>query len=553
MNLFRLILENFGPKLVIALLLSGLSAAFGVQVMAFINESIIHHPAVGRGDLILFAGYLAGMFVISSGAQILMTRMGHQLVYQLRRTLVKQVLDTDCERLEQVGTARLLASLNSDTGHITAAFICLPHAVYGLALTAGTLAYLAWLSPPLFGAIAGWLLFAIVVGWVLMKRTHRHIQGGRDMEDCLYEDYQAVIDGRKELWLNRHRARLVFEDEFVPHARRGRDHEIYADALGALNENWVNAMILGGLGLSFFLAHRYAWADTATATTYAMTILFLRTPLASAVSAIPGLAAGNVALDKIRSLELSSYAPMFVPSGAPVPGDWARLELDSIEYAYPAGGDEHGFTVGPLNLHLERGETVFLIGGNGSGKSTLARLLTGIYRPTRGEIHIDRHLIGDARRAGYHDLFSTVYSDFHLFDHLLGPGGEPASAERIMRWLRALGLEKKSRIDAGRLSDRRLSQGQRKRLALLLALLEDRPVIVLDEWAADQDPSFRRAFYTQLLPDLKAAGKTIFAITHDEHYFDMADRILKMDGGRLYDISGATRDAAIGFVTRLVP
>ena len=541
MNLFRLILEHFRGTLLLALLLSGASAAIGVRVMAFINEHMIQDPAVDRTTLIEFGALLAGMFVIASLAQIIMTRLGHRLVYQLRRTLVKRVLDTDCERLEQLGTARLLASLNSDTTHITAAFICLPNAVYGAVLTGGALGYLAWLSRPLFWAVAGWLALAVAIGWLLLVRTHRRIAAGREMEDRLYDDYQAVIDGRKELTLNRQRARKVYEEEFEPHARQGRDHEIFADAYSALNENWVNAMILGAIGLSFFLAHTYAWTDTATAVTYALTILFLRTPLASAVSAIPGLIAGNVALAKVNSLELPAYQSTFAPGAEPLPADWQRLTLDSITYVYPPSGDESGFTIGPLQLCLERGETVFLIGGNGSGKSTLARLLTGLYRPAGGQIRIDQRVIDDHSRSAYHRLFASVYSDFYLFDQLLGPDGESARESAVGDWLAALRLQRKARIEDGKLMDRRLSQGQRKRLALLLALLEDRPVIVLDEWAADQDPSFRRDFYTELLPLLKEAGKTVFAITHDEHYFGAADRILKMDGGLLLDISAETR------------
>jgi putative ATP-binding cassette transporter len=94
--------------------------------------------------------------------------------------------------------------------------------------------------------------------------------------------------------------------------------------------------------------------------------------------------------------------------------------------------------------------------------------------------------------------------------------------------------------DGQRLSDVRFSQGQRKRLALLMAAVEQRDCLLLDEWAADQDPQFRQFFYHELLPALQSQGKTIIAITHDDHYFDRADRLLKMDAGCLTEVDGQT-------------
>ena len=533
MHLLRLILRHSLATLLFALLLSGASATLGVRVMAFINDHMIQQPNVDRAAMLEFGALLGAMFVITAAAQMIMTRLGHRLVYEIRRTLVKRVLDTDCERLEQLGTARILASLNSDTGHISSAFIALPNAVYGTVLTAGALAYLAWLSLPLFWAVAGWLALTIAVGWILLLRTHSRIELGRDVEDRLYEDYQAVINGRKELMLNRDRARHVYQQEFEPHAREGRDHEIHADTYNAVNESWANTMILGAIGLSFFLAQTYGWSDIGTATTYALTILYLRAPLTAAVSAIPGLLAGSVALAKVKSLELADHEPAFRTDHPRLPTDWRVIELNRVSYVYPPNGDEVGFTVGPLTLSLNRGETVFLVGGNGSGKSTLARLLAGIYRPTAGQIRVDGTSIDDASWPAYHRLFSSVYSDFHLFDQLLGPDGTQAHDHTVNHWLRSLQITHKAMIADGRLLDLRLSQGQRKRLALLLAALEERSVLILDEWAADQDPSFRETFYLELLPGLKAAGLTIFAVTHDERYFHLADRVMKMDGGVL--------------------
>ncbi|MDV7214177.1 ATP-binding cassette domain-containing protein, partial [Azotobacter beijerinckii] len=228
---------------------------------------------------------------------------------------------------------------------------------------------------------------------------------------------------------------------------------------------------------------------------------------------------------------------------APAPA-WQRLELRGVVYRYPGEGDEGGFDVGPLDVCIERGELLFLVGGNGSGKSTLARLLTGLYRPVAGQILLDGRPLDDTDWSAYRRLFSSVFTDFHLFARLLGPDGGEAEEGGPDHWLQRLHLAHKVRHAGGRLLDTRYSQGQRKRLALLLAMLEERDILVLDEWAADQDPLFRRLFYRELLPQLKAQGKTVLAITHDDHYFDQADRLLKMDGGRLVELTGEQRARA---------
>ncbi|WP_020563505.1 multidrug ABC transporter permease/ATP-binding protein [Methylosarcina fibrata] len=536
MTLLRLLFNRFRWALLAVLALSIASAGLSVGIIAFTNERMLHPQHELNPTLLLFGGLLAAVFLIGTASQICMTTLGHCLVYQFRRTLVKRILDTDLERLEQLGPPRLLASLNSDTSHLTSAFISLPSAVYGLVLNLGGFAYLAWLSQPLFAATAAWMLLTVIIGWLLMRQTHARIDDARAIEDLLYEDYQAALLGRKELALNRQRAEHFYRQEFDHHAAASRDRETAADIFNGFNENWANVMILGSIGLVFFLAHGAGWADHTVATTYSLTILFLRTSLTGLIAAIPSLIGGSVALDKLNSLQLPEYRPDFSAPPHPLQPNWQTLTLQEIRYRYPETERGNRFSVGPMDFTLRAGEIVFLIGGNGSGKTTFTRLLTGLYRPHAGAILLNGSALAESDRPAYRRLFSTVFSDFHLFHRLLGPDGSKAAPKKIAYWLELLELTPKVKVVDGQLQDSRLSQGQRKRLALLIAILEDRPVLVLDEWAADQDPRYRRRFYTELLPLLKSQGKTVLAVTHDEHYFDVADRVIKMDEGRLLDI-----------------
>ena len=99
--------------------------------------------------------------------------------------------------------------------------------------------------------------------------------------------------------------------------------------------------------------------------------------------------------------------------------------------------------------------------------------------------------------------------------------------------LAKLHLQNKVKVQDGAFTTLTLSQGQRKRLALVVAYLENRPFLVFDEWAADQDPVFKEIFYHELLPELRAMGKTILVISHDDRYFHLADRLIRMENGRL--------------------
>jgi putative ATP-binding cassette transporter len=175
---------------------------------------------------------------------------------------------------------------------------------------------------------------------------------------------------------------------------------------------------------------------------------------------------------------------------------------------------------------------VFLVGGNGSGKTTLAKILLGLYEPESGELRLDGERITRERLDDYRQNFSVVFSDSFLFDRLLNVEDRRVR-ERAQSYLHRLQLDHKVKIEDGKLSTIELSQGQRKRLALMTAYLEDRAIYILDEWAAEQDPGFKTLFYHELVPELKAKGKTVIVISHDDRFFGVADRIIKLERGRL--------------------
>lgn len=538
MKLLLVVWRQYRWPFLMVMALSLVSAALGIGLIAFINQRLIETADKTLSVLPEFLALLLVLMAVTLASQLALTVLGHHFVYRLRGEFIKRILDSRVERLEELGSAALLAGLTSDVRAITIAFVRLPELVQGVILTAGCAAYLGWLSAQMLLVTSLWVALTIIGGWLLVSRVYRHMATLRETEDKLYNDYQTVLEGRRELSLNRERAADIYQNTYVPDAREFRHHIVRADTFHLSAVNWSNIMMLGAIGLVFWMANSLGWADTNVAATFSLTLLFLRTPLLSAVGALPTLLSAEVAFNKLNRFHLADYQERFTP--VQVPRDWQTLELRDVVFAYGEGG----FSVGPLNLTIRRGELVFLIGGNGSGKSTLAMLLTGLYHPVSGGLYLDGKAVEANDMDVWRSLFSAVFTDVWLFDRLLGPGGKPANPALVTQWLERLKMDNKLQLEEGKILNLKLSKGQKKRVALLLALAEERDVILLDEWAADQDPHFRREFYQVLLPLIQQMGKTVFAISHDDSYFVHADRLLEMRQGQLTELTGEERDHA---------
>jgi putative ATP-binding cassette transporter len=284
-----------------------------------------------------------------------------------------------------------------------------------------------------------------------------------------------------------------------------------------------------------------AWfsADATILTAFTLVLLFLIRPINELLYALPVIRQASVSLKKIEQLEgelrrdqapQSDIDPFF--SNEPL-----TLELKGVCHRYPGDTDDRHFMLGPIDLLIKEGEVIFIVGGNGSGKTTLAMLLSGMYEPEQGAIRLNGKRVNQDNVDRYRQYFSAVFSDFHLFEQLLDSDHEELH-EKAMHYVEKFAMAHKVKVVDGKFSTLNLSTGQRKRLALVSSYLEDRPIYLFDEWAADQDPAFKRVFYTELLPELRARGKTVLVITHDDAYFPAADRIVKLEDGRLRSIDG---------------
>jgi putative ATP-binding cassette transporter len=359
----------------------------------------------------------------------------------------------------------------------------------------------------------------------------------REGYDLMFVAIRGLTEGLKELKLNRWRRQEFLDRELEPAVMTICRQAIRGNTIGQAATNAGQILFFGFIGLVLFVAPRFSTSSPEVLFGYTVTVLFMIAPLTLLLNQMPILSRAYIAAKKITSLgvDLGSLAPEPGATIAVPPSSWKRLELIGITHRYRHDGPVDEFHLGPLTLSFEPGELVFLIGGNGSGKTTFAKLFMGLYEPEKGEIRLDGKPVTLDWRDEYRQHFSVVFYDFFLFDKLLGINNDDLAA-RSTAYLDQLQLSHKVQIDNGKFSTLNLSQGQRKRLALLTSYLEDRSIYIFDEWAADQDPMFKEVFYYRILPDLKALGKTVIVITHDDRYFDLADRMIKLDRGQLeYD------------------
>lgn len=513
-----------------------LSGACNAGLIAMVNIALNHQ---GRTTAVIIGAFVAlglGRLLTSYYSQIVAVRFSQGVIANLRRDLVRSILNAPLRKIEELGPARLQVALTDDIYHIAQALLAVSLTAVNGALLLGGAVYLAWLSWQVLLSLLGLIVLGAIAYSFLMKGAFRSLLLAREEEDKLFGHFRALTLGIKELKLHRARREVFFARGVYDATEAYQRHNMTAERRFTISQHWSHLMFYVFVGLMLFLLPAFFSIGTEALTGYIITTLYLMGPLAGVLSTFSLFGRANVALQKIQQLGFSLTANAPAPGPEAIPAEeempFERLDLIGVTHSYHGEKDGSHFVLGPMSLTFRPGELVFIVGGNGSGKSTLAKILTGLYEPEIGEIRLDGKPIFEENREQYRQLFSAVFGDFHLFESLLGVEQTDLDT-RAKSYLVQLQLDHKVKIRDGHLSTVDLSQGQRKRLALLTAYLENRPFYLFDEWASDQDPQFKNIFYRQLLPELRARGKTIVVITHDEKYFACADRLIKLDFGQL--------------------
>jgi putative ATP-binding cassette transporter len=518
--------------LVMAIIAGLAGGAASTAVLVAINAGLERSSSQSADLFLVFLGLAALAMVTRAGSALLLVSIGASAMLQLRLQLSRQILDVPLKRLEDTGIPRLLAILTDDTLNILNAISNLPVVCINVAAVVTCLLFMAWQSLSLFLIVIVLIVLLLFTAQVPFMIAAGHFTRARKEHNTVMSHLRALISGIKELKVNRFRRR-EFVSELEESANRYRVHNIKAMRIAVLGATWAEMLTFLTIGLLVFVIPRFMAVPNSTLMNFVLIMLYLMEPIEFIQHQAPQFAKGSVALKSIEEVGLTlakMEAEQNIERLVPPKSAWERLELDELVFSYNVEDENRRFILGPISFAVTPGELIFITGGNGSGKTTLAKLLAGLYSPESGQIRLDGKAVSDADREDYSQLFSAVFADFFVFEKLLG-AEKTGLDEKAETYLRRLQLDHKVQVKEGLFSTTDLSQGQRRRLALLAAYLEDRPIFLFDEWAADQDPNFKSLFYQEILPELRARGKTVFVISHDQRYYDTADRVIKLEDG----------------------
>jgi len=532
--------RGFVIAAIVASILSGIASS---TLIGLSHRALTTREGSSIWLMLAFAG-LCVLFPLSRVvAEVLLVYLSQKVVFDLRAQFIRQIMETPLRKLEEIKTHRILAALTDDVGSLSSGLATVPVLFLQFSVLLGCVIYLAYLYIPLLIATVIIIPSGIACVRLFFKFSLRHFMRARKEQDMMFKHLRAVTEGVKLFKLHRGRREAFMTDLFIPTGMRYRYDNVRGNAILIGGSSIGTAFFFITLGLFLFVAPRLISVSQEVLTGYVLVFGFLMVPIGVITSLMSNIGRANVALRNIKSLGIELGGEELTPLPLPASnGHSPRLQFEGVAHAYTSEDQNAGFTLGPVDLTVEPGELVFVIGGNGSGKTTLAKVITGLYLPQAGLVRFNGQIVTERNQESYREYFTAVFSDFFLFENLLGLENH-AIDEQARDYLKQLRLDHKVTVADGVLSTIDLSNGQRKRLALLTAYLEDRPIYVFDEWAADQDPIFKNFFYQQILPELKQRGKTVFVITHDDQYYGCADRLIKLDYGQIvFDSLTSTHD-----------
>jgi cyclic peptide transporter len=456
-----------------------------------------------------------------------------------------QVRRSELLPLDEIGRTQIVSAITKETGALLQAANMLAFAGQGAVLVVFIGMYIAYLS---FTAFALSVLILGAVAVLFHSKSEQLTSGNRDAadrENRLYDRLTDLLDGFKEVRLNQGRSDDLFDDS-VEVSRIATNIKIRTQSETFKRLVFTQASVYLLLGAVVFVVPALSDTNGSAITKTTTALMFVVGVCFGLVQTIPIVSAADAAADNIWQLEerLQATIPAVEVATVEPRRDFERIDIRNVEFRYVAKSSDAVFQVGPVDFSLRRGDLVFITGGNGSGKSTFLKVLAGLYEPDSGEITVDGLRVNDRRRDSYRTLMSAIFADYHLFQRLYGiPDPDLDEVDRLLEQFK---LDNKTSLENGAFRTIELSSGQRRRLALIVSLLEKRPILLLDEWAADQDPEFRRKFYHEMLPALHRSGATVVVVTHDDRYLDEMEyqgRRLRMDEGRFVEGQPVENDA----------
>ncbi|WDE09221.1 cyclic peptide export ABC transporter [Thalassomonas viridans] len=543
------LLFNFSPKLlfisvvigalsgalyslIIPLAISGIEATEtrpdSASALNFLNADMFS----GNQGMLFFT--MVGFILFTKALSvILVNNIAKSATAELKVKIVKKINTMKLDDVENLGFSRLLNILTDDVNRVAGAATAIPMVVVSTVTIIGMLGYLAFLNVIVFFVVLAAIFFGIFLFQIPVGMVQGLYQQARKLKDTIQEGIQGLVYGAFELKLDERKSKNYIKEEIIEPQEKSVKLEKIGDAiihLAGTSSDLLSFFIIGGI---VFILPAYIELPVANSFGIVMALLYIAGPVAGILGMLQQMEMGKVALKRIHELEDCEEEKY--PETSTSITQWSKYSVQGISYQYDKKGLDSPFSLKPVSLSFERGQINFIVGGNGSGKSTLSKLLSLHYRSFSGKIFFDNIRLTDENICFAREKISVIYSDYFLFRKLYRQHSE-ADEMKVNAYLHALGLAGKTEFVDGYFTTTDLSDGQRRRLALLVALIEDKDIYIFDEWAADQDPVFKSVFYQKILPDMKKDNKLVIVITHDDRYFDCADRVIFMEDGALVDV-----------------
>ncbi len=555
------ILKPFRLLVVFSTILGVIGGLGVTALLATMNDAMNMIDGPDKYLALTFAGLCLLVLSCNTLSNLIINYIGQHVVLRLRQKLASQILAAPIAQLERYRTHKLIPVLIGDINIISGFALNIAPLVISIAVTIGCLAYLAYLSWQLLLVTLATVALGTSAQYIAFRFGSVHLDVARDSENDLQKAYQALSEVAKELRIQRPRRLNIFTKKI-----QGTTDKICSANIKSANifisaETFGSMLFFAVIGMAITFQALSPTTDKTMLGGFVLVMLYMKGPLEEIVANLPEIAQAQVAFKRIADLseKFSSPEPYLLLNNikntalqsktiCSVNSETTKvsnasnvnhlpqlnsIELKGVYYQFPAVDTLLPFKLGPIDISINQGDIIFIVGENGGGKTTLIKLLLGLYSPQQGHIALNGNKVTEQNIDDYRQLFTTIFSDFYLFDELINT--EQKLPEQVNSYLKKMKIDHKVTIKDGSFTTTDLSTGQRKRLALINAWLEKRPVLVFDEWAADQDPNFRHIFYTQLLPDLKKLGKTIIVISHDDRYFQVADQLVTMKNGSVSD------------------
>lgn len=533
MHVWQILVRYCGWRLFVSAL-AGLAGGAALAALMRLIHRALTLPTTEWGLAALqFIGLIFIYFVGTVTAEHSLNDASERLQWNLRQNILRQLLARPLRNLERAGVPSVFGILSEHVKTV-AHFVCwLPDGMVHLAIVVGCFGYMAWLSPAVLGFNILFTALAAACYVIPEGAAQRVGRAAHAVWDRHVGQMHFALLASRLLLLSRAKRLDFITRHFLPTGAELRNLNRRHRLIHMIAERFAEAFILANVACLLFVLPRFLTLSAETITGLLLAALFVRIPLKALLDFFPRSRGVRLSLERMRELELDIFTEPKEEQPLPASKPFRELVLENVTFHYENDHDQAGFSAGPFSLRMKAGEIIFLVGGNGAGKTTLAKLLCGLYTPAVGTITLDgAPVVTESERAALRERFAAVFTEDPVFSHLLGVEPEIV-AKGSPALLHELRLAHKVELRGAEFSTTDLSQGQRRRLSLLGALLENRPLLLLDEWAADQDPEFRQFFYEQLLPDLRARGLTIVLITHDDRYFPLADRVIKLDSGQI--------------------